>query len=374
LEHDKIALRTPHPLLARKLKAANELIIQTWEDEVKKKVASARLLPKPALRDSLPEFLNRLADALAAENKTETLIVAGKVGRKHGEERARQSNYNISEVLVEYWLLRTAIFEVLESEAPIPLTARNLVLIAVDEGIRQAVEEFAEERTRTLEQSNRDLEHFAAVAAHDLKAPLSTISGYLELISEGAENKVDEDVIGYLKTTRRAAAQMSVMIDRLLEYSSIGKKMEAFTPIEVSKVLEQVLENLQAVIQKSKAEIVFGKLPVVNGEFSLLGMLFQNLISNAIKFKDSQPPHVTISVKETERAWIFSIADNGIGFDPKQADNLFSLFKQFHQPLNHQGFGIGLATARKVVEIHGGQIWAESEPGRGAVFSFSIPK
>ena len=364
---------TPHPEIARELKASNELIIKNWEVEVRKKVIHAQSLPRLILRDSLPEFINRLADTLSAVDKIATLKEAGEVGKKHGEDRAFQSNYNVSEVLIEYWILRSVIFETLERDKPIPVTARDLVLIAVDEGIRCAVEEFAEDRTRMLEQSNRDLEHFAAVAAHDLKSPLSTISGYLEVIQEGVENKVDEDLIGYIKTTKRAAAQMSVMIDRLLDYSSVGKQNIPFAKVDMREVVEEAERNLKSAIQKSKAQFMIGILPTVMGESSLLVMLMQNLLSNAIKFRDENIPEIAISAEQKGHFWIFAVKDNGIGFEPKQAENIFAIFKQFHQPQKYQGFGIGLATARKVVELHGGQIWAESKPGVGSTFYFSLP-
>jgi light-regulated signal transduction histidine kinase (bacteriophytochrome) len=315
-----------------------------------------------------------LAETLSSHNKAATLREAGAAGKKHGIERAYQADYSISEVLVEYWILRDVVFHSIEEKDQVPISARSLVLAAVDEGIRKAVEEFAAAKSRILEQSNRDLEHFATVAAHDLKSPLATITGYLELISDGAENKLDEPHISYIKTVRRSAAQMSVMIDRLLDYSSVGREHAPFKTLDLNEIVERTQANIMNLIEKTKASIHVGELPTVSGEATLLSMVMQNLLSNAIKFKSADPPVISIQAQEDSGYWIISIADNGIGFDPRHGENIFSLFKQIHHTRKSQGLGVGLAITKKIIELHGGRIWAKSAPGEGSTFYFSLPQ
>jgi light-regulated signal transduction histidine kinase (bacteriophytochrome) len=245
----------------------------------------------------------------------------------------------------------------------------------LDEGIQKAIEQFSTVRSRALIQSNRDLEYFAAIAAHDLKAPLATISGYMELLDENLQNKISFEDAQYIKTIKKSTAQMTVLIDRLLEYSSIGRKVEPFAPLFVSEVVQRATDNLRELITSTSAKVIFKDVPQVTGEISLLTQLFQNLINNAIKFRDpKRVPEIRIEVTEHDSEWIFSVRDNGIGFKPEDKEHIFSLFKKSHSLQTQTGYGIGLATARKVVELHGGKIWAESEPGIGSTFYFTIAK
>jgi signal transduction histidine kinase len=349
-------------------------IVSLWEERVRKSISAAKEKPQLILRQMLSELLDNLVINIAPDSITADFQFAGTIGIEHGTQRANLNDYTLSQVLCEYQILRQVVFEILEEEKFYDSSIRNIILNVIDEGLQKAIEQFSAVRSRELEQSNKDLEHFAAIAAHDLKSPLATIQGYIELLDDDLADKIDHENISYIKTIKRCAAEMTLMIDRLLEYSIIGRKVGVFTSVSTQLVVLKVIENLNSLIKPVQAKIIFKDLPNVNGEASLLLQLFQNLISNAIKFRaENRIPTVNIDVEVRPTYWIFCVKDNGIGFKQNRDENLFTLFKKLHSKKSHHGYGIGLATVRKIVELHGGQVWAESEPGLGSKFFFTLP-
>jgi signal transduction histidine kinase len=233
------------------------------------------------------------------------------------------------------------------------------------------------ERKKTaeaLERSNQELSRFAYIAAHDIKSPLRTISNYLELLQRELDGHLDPKLKEYMNYVIRAANQARVLVDSLLSYSQLESQGKSFTTISMDDVCEVAIANLSGIILEKKATVTHENLPQIIGDSNLLVRVLQNLIGNGIKFHKDVPPKIHVGFKETDKDWIFSVHDNGIGFDPKYADSIFSIFKRLHTSTEYQGAGIGLASAKKVVERHGGKIWAESKPGDGSVFYFSIPK
>ena len=164
-----------------------------------------------------------------------------------------------------------------------------------------------------------------------------------------------------------------MLIKDLLTYSQVGAKGKTLTPINCSVTLEQALHNLHSAIEESEAEVIYDLLPTVKGDPSQLTSLFQNLIGNAIKFRGEKKPKIHISAEQKGAEWIFSVRDNGIGIDPKYAERIFLIFQRLHTREEYEGTGIGLSVCKKIVERHGGRIWAESEPGKGSTFYFTIP-
>ncbi|MFA6056481.1 MAG: ATP-binding protein [Thermodesulfovibrionales bacterium] len=165
---------------------------------------------------------------------------------------------------------------------------------------------------------------------------------------------------------------MEILIKDLLAYSQIGTKGKAFKPTDCSSVIYDVLANLQAAIEENKAEVTYDRLPTVMADATQLGSLFQNLISNAIKFRGNKKPRVHISSDLKENEWVFSVQDNGIGIDPKDVERIFVIFQRLHGREEYSGTGIGLAVCKRIVERHGGRIWVESQPGRGSTFYFTL--
>lgn len=221
-----------------------------------------------------------------------------------------------------------------------------------------------------LERSNAELERFAYVASHDLKEPLRMIRSYLDLIRRRYEGELDEDADEFITYAVDGAERMRTMIDALLTYSRIDTNDMAVEPVDCHAVLDRVLDSLQVAIEEEHAEITVDELPTVEGDAQQIGQLFQNLISNAIAYSGDSPPRIRVSATGREDGWQFSVADDGIGIDPEQVDEVFEIFSS---GTVSSSTGIGLAICRKIVRRHGGEIWVESKPGDGSIFRFTIP-
>lgn len=231
-----------------------------------------------------------------------------------------------------------------------------------------------EKMNSKLTSSNKEIEQFAYIASHDLQEPLRTISNYANLFQKQYKGKLDKDADKYLDIINKATGRMQTLIRDLLDYSRIGQDKKN-TDIDCNLLLKDILNDMAIGIAENNATVNIGELPIVNGYLSGLKSLFQNLISNAIKFRKSDVnPMVTISAKTKGRVWVFEIKDNGIGIDKAFYDKLFIIFQRLHNKTEYPGTGIGLAHCNKIVELHGGKIWVESEPGKGSAFYFTIPK
>ena len=246
---------------------------------------------------------------------------------------------------------------------------------------REHLEELVEQRTAELKKtadeltrSNKDLKEFAYVVSHDLKEPLQVIKGFLMLFEKRYKDKLDEKANEIIRFTVDGAKRMQELIKDLLEYSQVGTKGKEFNPADCSLILNKAISNLKVSIEESGAVVTHDTLPTVTADAIQLSRLFQNLIGNAIKFHGSEAPMVHISTERKGDEWLFSVRDNGIGIDPKFADRIFAVFQRLHSSDEYPGTGIGLAICKKIVEHHGGRIWVESEPGKGATFYFTIPE
>ncbi len=238
---------------------------------------------------------------------------------------------------------------------------------------RKRAEEALARRAEELERSNTELEQFAFVASHDVQEPLRMVASYTQLLAQRYQGKLDADADEFIAFAVEGAQRMQKLIQDLLTYSRLGTRREEFKPIECGQALGRALQNLAAPIEESGASITHGPLPTVVADGSQLTQLFQNLVSNAIKFRDQQPPRVRISAERNGAEWTFAVQDGGIGIDPQYADRIFVIFQRLHPRNEYPGTGIGLAISKKIVERHGGRIWVESKVGEGATFKFTIP-
>ncbi len=225
-----------------------------------------------------------------------------------------------------------------------------------------------------LERSNRDLQHFAYVASHDLQEPLRMVRGFVELLARRYEGKLGTDADEYIHFAVDGATRMQNLIRGLLAYSRVGTQGKSLEPVDATEILKQALRNLQTAIEESGARVTHDRLPVVAADDTQLEQLFQNLIGNAVKFRSSAPPKIHVSVVDKSDMWQFAVTDNGIGFDPEHANRIFEMFQRLHGQAKYSGTGIGLALCKRIVERHGGQIWVESELGKGSTFFFTLPK
>jgi GAF domain-containing protein len=224
-----------------------------------------------------------------------------------------------------------------------------------------------------LERSNSELQHFAYIASHDLQEPLRMVASYMQLLSRRYKGKLDSDADEFIGFAVDGALRMQALINALLSYSRVGSQGKAFEPTDFEKVLDGTLAGLKKAIEESGAEISRDPLPTLMADGAQIGQLFQNLVGNALKFRDHRRPVVRVGATHREKEWLFSITDNGVGFDPKNADRIFVMFQRLHSKDEYPGTGIGLAVCKKIVERHGGRIWVDSARGEGSTFYFTLP-
>ena len=201
------------------------------------------------------------------------------------------------------------------------------------------------------------------------------VASYLDLLVLEHGDKLDEDTREAIDFAVGGAVRMKGLIDGLLAFSRLDRPIGGWTTVEGASVWAQVVDNLELAIEDAGAEITVGELPVVRGNEVQLVQLVQNLVANALRFKKpDEPPRISVWAEDRDSEWLFAVRDSGIGLDPKHSERIFRIFQRLHPIGRYDGSGIGLAICRKIVERHGGRIWVEAEPDRGATFYFTISK
>ena len=235
------------------------------------------------------------------------------------------------------------------------------------------LEQTVADRTAELATSNKDLEHFAYIASHDLRQPIRKIRMCTEYLAEDYQHCFDEQAREYIGYITKSTDRMYLLIDDLLAYSRIAKHERTLVPVDLKSVVRDTLEDLSVSIEEKQATINYQNLPKVLANPREMGQLFQNLISNSLKFISDRPPEITINAVEKDE-WLISVKDNGIGIEPQFSDKIFQMFQRLHGNREYEGTGIGLAICQKVVNSYGGEIWVESQLDEGATFYFTFPK
>lgn len=248
-----------------------------------------------------------------------------------------------------------------------------LVGVGLDISEQKKAESALQNTFEELERSNEELQQFAYVASHDLKEPLRMVSSYLQLFEKRYGESVENEGREFLDFASDGAVRMAKLIDDLLLFSRVRTEVKDFEPVHTEEVLQTVVEDFTLSIQESGARLTFNGLPTVMGDRTQLGQLLSNLIGNAIKFKSDKIPEISISAERDGPFWKFAVADNGIGIDPKHFEKIFIIFKRLHDRGKYPGTGIGLALCRRIVSVHGGKFWVDSQPGEGATFYFTLP-
>jgi len=227
--------------------------------------------------------------------------------------------------------------------------------------------------TEELKRSNDELQQFAYVASHDLQEPLRMVGSYCQLLQRRYQGKLGPDADEFIGFAVEGAKRMQRLINDLLLYSRVGTKGKPFTATPMEQVLGGALANLTVATEEAKAEITHDPLPTVLGDDVQLTQLLQNLIGNALKFRDEIPVRVHVSAERDGAMWRIRVQDNGIGIQPQYADRIFMIFQRLHTRQEYPGTGIGLSICKKIVERHGGRIWVESAPEKGSIFNFTLP-
>jgi PAS domain S-box-containing protein len=251
---------------------------------------------------------------------------------------------------------------------------RGYVKITRDLTERKLADAALAERTRELEISNRDLLEFASVASHDLQEPLRKVASFCQLLARQYQGQLDEEADEYIGFVVDGAIRMQQLINDLLALARVGRSGAKRTGVDCGKVMQQVRMELAPVIEQAGADLVAAvDLPVVCAHQGLIAELFSNLVANAIKFRRDEPPRIEVWATREAGEWRFAVADNGIGIEAQYADRVFAVFERLHSRSEYPGTGIGLALCRKIVELHRGRIWFESEPGAGTTFYWTMP-
>jgi PAS domain S-box-containing protein len=287
---------------------------------------------------------------------------------QHPERFANNENENVKSSGERVWISWTNKGVVDEQGA-----VTEILCIGNDVTERKRAEDLLEVKAQELARSNADLEQFAYVVSHDLQSPLTVISGFSDLLGRHCRGKLDDKAEEYLTHIQEGVRRQQHLIKDLLDYSRVTTRGKEFAPVDCNQLLEQVLNDLSLLIQEKGAVVRHDPLPLVMADASQLGRVFQNLIGNALKFCREGTPEVQIGAERGDQEWRFWVRDNGIGIAPKDYDRVFMMFERLHDRSEYPGTGIGLAICQKIVERHGGRIWVESEPGRGSIFSFTLP-
>jgi light-regulated signal transduction histidine kinase (bacteriophytochrome) len=231
------------------------------------------------------------------------------------------------------------------------------------------------ERTAQLEEMNRELESFSYSVSHDLRAPLRHINGFSDLLANETKGLLSEKAIHYLETINNSARNMGRLIDELLDFSRTGRIQLNRTRLNMNNLLEDTRLILQPFIGNRSIQWVIADLPMVSADLNLLKLVWMNLIENALKYSSKRELSIiNVYSIENNDEYIFSVNDNGVGFDMKYVHKLFGVFQRLHTLADFDGTGIGLANVRRIITKHGGRVWAEAEIEKGATFYFTIPK
>jgi PAS domain S-box-containing protein len=294
-------------------------------------------------------------------------IANGKVWRGEIKNRAKDGSL--------YWVSTTIV-----STSGAEGKPHHYVAIRADITARKLAEEVLAKqalelswRDQELARSNVELEQFAYAASHDLQEPLRMIANYTQLLAERYRGKLDEQADKYIAYSVDGALRMQALIKDLLKVSQVGKTESESQTCDCSAAVEEALKNLQAAVEESGAVVNWNGLPTVMADRSQLTQVFQNLISNAIKFHGTEAPVIQIDAEQKNSEWLFAVSDNGIGIPAESWQDIFVIFRRLHTRAEYAGNGIGLSICKKIVERHGGKIWIEAQATPGCRFNFTLP-
>lgn len=261
------------------------------------------------------------------------------------------------------------------SLSPARIDGQLSIIVSIrDATERKQREQLLQRQTEDLARSNKELERFAYIASHDLQEPLRMVSSYVQLLGRRYKGKLDVDADEFIHFAVDGANRMQALINDLLDYSRVGRGEMKYKMVDIEEIVLTALSNLQPQIQENNAVVDYTSMPKLYGLPIELTRLFQNLISNAIKYRSERPLTIHISCRDEGDQWRFGVADNGIGIEPQHHRKIFEVFRRLHAKHDYPGTGIGLAVCQKIATLHDGKIWVESSFGEGSEFIFTISK
>jgi len=316
------------------------------------------------IRDTVPEHKRQEALAFARD------LAAGDIVKSFEAQRVTKDGR-----VLEVWSTITLLRDDQGRPAAIAATERDITERKRAEEELKALNESLERRADELARSNRELEDFTYVVCHDLKEPLRGIDAFSTFLAEDYADKLDEQGQKFVGVLRDSAMRMNALIEDLLMLSRIGRTGQTYAPISVQSLLEDIRQDLAFTLEQKKVDLrIQAGLPTITCQPMRLKQVFENLISNAIKFNDKPQPVVEIACHEDDETYTLSVRDNGIGIDEKYCEKIFQIFQRLGRREDYEGTGAGLTICKRIVEAHGGKIWLESKVGHGSTFLFTIPK
>ncbi len=345
------------------------ITIQDFKGQIITWNRGAELMYGYSEKEALEMSINLLTrpDKVAEQNDFTRRLIAGEKITSFETKRVTKDGR-----ILDVWLTVTKVLD--DSGKPVGIASTERDVTERNKQQQQQQQNKAIKKiNEDLVRSNKELEQFAYVASHDLQEPLRTITSFVELLERRYKGKLDTEADEFIGYITQSTSRMNELIADLLELSRINTSGGEFTPIDSAYALGMALDNLRSAIDSSGAIITSNDMPVLIADASQLTQLFQNLIDNGMKFRRDETSHINISVRRDGGAWLFAVADNGIGIELQYADKIFQIFQKLHGKDKYPGSGIGLAISKKIVERHGGRIWVESKFGEGSTFYFTIP-
>ena len=314
--------------------------------------------PEAMSRRSFTEFF---AQPTVASNWRSQLEASRTVGNL--DVQLRRTDRSLMWVRISSWAVEDG-----------PTGVRQIQSIIEETEEFHAAQHELARRSQALARSNAELEQFAYVVSHDLQQPLGMISSYLELLNTSVDDSLNDDSREYLDRVVRGADRMQEMVDAVLGYARVDTRGSDFSAVDLTAILDMVVDELGEAIEAVNATITHDDLPTVVADGAQIHQLLHNLLTNAIKFVGARPSRIHLSAVQDNSEWKVSVRDNGIGMESDTAERIFVMFQRLHTQDEYPGTGIGLAICKRIVERHGGRIWVESQPHRGSTFVFTLPK
>lgn len=378
-QHGYLMILENNDLIIRASSHAGEHVVSDSGQRLDKSREICRAIVRYVLRTKETVILENAAEEGAFKNNPE--VMAMKLRSVFCAPVIKQSELvgilylenRLSDVI--FTPEKSMMTRVLANQAAISLeNARMMDRMKLDIVERKRAEDNLARKAEELARSNADLEQFAYVASHDLQEPLRMVASYVQLLARRYKGQLDDNALEFIGFAVDGANRMKMLINDLLAFSRVGIGGKPLDSVDAQMILDEALANLKTSIQESGAVITHDKLPVVTADKLQFVQVFQNLIGNAIKFRRDESPRIVIGACRKGNKWLFSVADNGMGFDPVFSDRIFLLFQRLHSRTMYPGTGIGLTICKKIVERHGGRIWVETQPGKGSTFYFTIPE